>query len=344
MRFALLAALLGGIPSSALAGLLGRITSSVLGGENVGQPQLGTLPDLDIKEIVAFGDSLTDTGVVAELTKYGTPIPSDAYYKGRFTNGKVWVEYVVESQNLKLQNFAAGGATTSDALLQGWVGGKFGEPLQNGTSIQPVPGVDTQISTYLKDEWKRAIDDTKYLLGLKKGWFKRRTLYTIFVGANDDFDNDYLKLGKNASYFASAQLDEWKALATFGAVNIMPMVLPSFTPFFSNYSLTIDQLIVEFKKTFPLVNIVKYEVPFAAFIPTSYTPNLIGDPERCCNDCFIGLPPKGNATLCSTVQAEQNKYLNWDLIHPTTIVHKFIADDVRGFIGRNFGCGNKCDD
>jgi phospholipase/lecithinase/hemolysin len=319
MRFALVAAIqLAGIASGALA-------SEDRHDNGKGFP---------IKEIVSFGDSLTDTGVVAELTKFGTPIPSDAYYKGRFTNGKVWIEYLVEEEDVELKNFAAGGATTSDELVQGWVGGKFGEPLQNG-KIQPVPGVDTQITNYLKSEWK----DDKCPVGKRD-----KRLYTIFVGANDDFDNQILGLGKEASYFASAQLNEWKLLAAAGAGNIMPIVLPNFGPFYFNYSSTIDQLIVKFKKSFTFVRIAKFEVPFTVFDATSYEPDLIPDPAYCCKDCFNGLPPKGNATLCSNRVAEQNKYLTWDGIHPTTIVHKQIAVEVSAFIRQNFPCLKDCND
>ncbi|KAI8815393.1 hypothetical protein BJ742DRAFT_864609 [Cladochytrium replicatum] len=272
-----------------------------------------------VEKIVSFGDSLTDTGVCAGLTKNNGPsIPSNAYYKGRFSNGPVWLDYIVDAKDLEVENFAAGGATTSDELVQGWVGGKFGEPLRKDGSIQKVPGADTQLKSYL---WKQ-------------DWFKWDILYTIFVGANDKFDNDILGLGKNASYFAAAQYDQWKTLVAFGAFQIMPIVLPKeLDPFYALYGSTIDTLVAKFKKSFPWVKIAKYEVPVTAFLPTSYTPNLIPSPALCCTDCFNGLPPKGNATVCSA----PDTFLIWDGLHPSTKVHKFIADDMTKFIQTTFG-------
>lgn len=46
----------------------------------------------DIEKMVVFGDSYSDTGNVWQLTKHTWPL--DFYYRGRFTNGPVWSEYV----------------------------------------------------------------------------------------------------------------------------------------------------------------------------------------------------------------------------------------------------------
>ncbi|KAI8815002.1 hypothetical protein BJ742DRAFT_875459 [Cladochytrium replicatum] len=272
-----------------------------------------------IQKIVSFGDSLTDTGVVAGLTKDNGPsIPSSAYFKGRFSNGPVWLDYLVESKSLAVENFAAGGATTSDVLVQGWVGGKFGEPLRNDGSIQTVPGVDTQIRSYIKQQ-----DPVK-----------TNILYTVFAGANDNFDNQLLGLNKDAAYFAAAQYDEWKSLVTFGAAQILSIVLSKeLDPFYELYGSTIDGLVTKFRAEFPEVKIFKYEIPVLAWVGAVYSPPLIDSPAFCCTDCFNGLPPTGNATICDTPDA----YLIWDSLHPTTKVHKFIADDIAGFIQSNFG-------
>ncbi|KAI8799454.1 GDSL lipase/esterase [Cladochytrium replicatum] len=324
----------------------------------------GALPEVlpavtkNIEKIVAFGDSLTDTGVVAEFTKSNGPqIPSNAYSEGRFTNGKVWLEYLVEAKGLQMANFAAGGATTSDKLIQGWVGGKFGEPLRDDGSKQNVPGVDTQVTSYLKNQ------DSN----------KRKILYTIFVGANDNFDNNLLGLNKDGSYYAAAQYDIWNKLADAGATQILVLVLPKLLDadqlqaalsklldadkimsaiqnmrdslpallrsqapaFFTTYGSKIDTMIARFNLERlsvgkSLVKIAKYEVDFTAFLPSSYGLDSIGGPDYCCKDCFSGLP---TATVCSTPE----KYLLWDGLHPTTMVHQFIADDIAKFIQINFG-------
>ena len=44
-------------------------------------------------EIVAFGDSLTDTGNVYAATNGLVP-PPEVYHQGRFSNGLLWVEWL----------------------------------------------------------------------------------------------------------------------------------------------------------------------------------------------------------------------------------------------------------
>lgn len=39
-----------------------------------------------------------------------------------------WVEYLSDKLGTTHENYACGGATVDDTLVQGWVGGKFNEP------------------------------------------------------------------------------------------------------------------------------------------------------------------------------------------------------------------------
>ncbi|KAJ2071465.1 hypothetical protein GGH13_003334 [Coemansia sp. S155-1] len=53
-----------------------------------------------------FGDSLSDTGRLHSLT-YGM-VPPKSYWKGRFSSGPVWNEYVAQLLNIGLDNHAVG--------------------------------------------------------------------------------------------------------------------------------------------------------------------------------------------------------------------------------------------
>ena len=66
--------------------------------------------------LVAFGDSLSDTGAVFAVTQGAVP-PSPPYYAGRFSNGPVWPEYLGAALSLPVENFAYGGAQTDHANL-----------------------------------------------------------------------------------------------------------------------------------------------------------------------------------------------------------------------------------
>src|SRR5690242_16448431 len=67
-----------------------------------------------LKNIVIFGDSLSDTGNIYK--KYFESIPSSPpYFKGRYSNGPVWVEYLANlyfpnNGASHLLNYAYGGS------------------------------------------------------------------------------------------------------------------------------------------------------------------------------------------------------------------------------------------
>ncbi|OQS07252.1 PEP-CTERM putative exosortase interaction domain-containing protein [Thraustotheca clavata] len=272
-----------------------------------------------IKKIVNFGDSTSDVGNgAAVITKNNGPqIPSDAYYKGRFSNGPTYIENVAKELGAQLHSYSVGGATTSDALLQGWLGGKFGEPLRSNGDIIKVPGVDTQVKKYLSEP--EPLD-------------KNSILYTIWSGANDETDSKLQSSSLTASDFADAQYDLWVALAKAGAVNIMAVVPPPRSAFSLEYGLRMQTNAVVFSVEHWHVKFGLYELP-ALFAGLLLSPSHYGIThkltEYCCESCFNGLPPTGNATIC----AKPDEYLAWDVVgHPTAHTHQIIAQDALKFI------------
>lgn len=66
------------------------------------------------KDLVIFGDSLSDSGNVYRLSNKTWPI--SAYYNGVFSNGPVWDQDIAD---VKLHNFAYGSATSDSNYIQG---------------------------------------------------------------------------------------------------------------------------------------------------------------------------------------------------------------------------------
>ncbi|HEY9301471.1 MAG TPA: SGNH/GDSL hydrolase family protein, partial [Phormidium sp.] len=67
-----------------------------------------------ITELYVFGDSLSDAGTVFRATGGMYP-PNPPYFQGRYSNGRVWVEYLALCLHLdfnQTKNFAYGGATS----------------------------------------------------------------------------------------------------------------------------------------------------------------------------------------------------------------------------------------
>src|SRR5947208_1545881 len=93
-------------------------------------------------QIIAFGDSLTDTGNVYNQT-FGISPQSPPYYNGRFSNGPLWLEDLATDLTLTAPTFSRGGG--KDYAYGGAHTGS------GSVSHFPFtfPNIGTQISSYL---------------------------------------------------------------------------------------------------------------------------------------------------------------------------------------------------
>lgn len=132
-------------------------------------------------QLVVFGDSLSDTGRLASLSAslnlpgIGT-VPSAPYVDGRFSNGKVAVEYLAGSLGLgagQTLNYAYGGATS------GAFNAHFGidELVDPGLTAAALPlrttGLQSQLGMYQSD------------LAAAGKSASSSALYMVWGGAND---------------------------------------------------------------------------------------------------------------------------------------------------------------
>jgi phospholipase/lecithinase/hemolysin len=76
-----------------------------------------------ITQVIAFGDSLSDNGAAQQITKKdvednvsGAFIlpPAEVYWEGRCSNGPVAVDVLAERLNVKLEDYAVGGAMSNE--------------------------------------------------------------------------------------------------------------------------------------------------------------------------------------------------------------------------------------
>ncbi|KAF9964217.1 hypothetical protein BGZ70_006774 [Mortierella alpina] len=112
------------------------IAAIALGASSLPSAVARPLHDAQIKNLVVFGDSYSDTNNVYKLTNKTWPLSS--YYRGRFSNGPVWSETVAKKKHYKLSTYAHGAATSDSTLVQGYTG---------PASTIPVPGFFQQIET-----------------------------------------------------------------------------------------------------------------------------------------------------------------------------------------------------
>jgi phospholipase/lecithinase/hemolysin len=247
--------------------------------------------------IVAFGDSLSDTGNVYAATSGATPA-SPPYYQGHYSNGQNWLE-----------RYAAGiGLAAPTASLLGGSDYAFGgaETGQTGNSVQGTPNIGTQISTYLASHTPSPSQ-----------------LFTIWGGANDFLNANVIDPTIPVNNLAA----EITTLATAGAKSFLVLDLPelgnvpataalpqaqrdalnALTLAFNSLLFTkVDQLATSLK-----VSIAKADIN-ALFVDAQANPAKYGFTN-------VTQSSLGNSNLSGA------GYLFWDSVHPTTQADIYIA-------------------
>ncbi|KAG5455636.1 MAG: hypothetical protein BJ554DRAFT_4878 [Olpidium bornovanus] len=124
--------------------------------------------------VVAFGDSLSDMGNLFRLTNGSRPRP-DVYWRGRMSNGPVWVEWFRQALGAPcIRDYAFIGSSSDTQLIQGYAEAGPGRRL-------PVPGARQQIEQYLReDEGGAARKEKEEEEAEEKG-----TLVSVWTGSNN---------------------------------------------------------------------------------------------------------------------------------------------------------------
>jgi phospholipase/lecithinase/hemolysin len=281
---------------------------------------------LGYSQIFAFGDSLTDTGNVFQVSQGAIPPVSFGYANGRFSNGLNWLDYLtqdldlnpiaslVEAQsNINLAangiNFAFAGATTG---TENTVALTFPE-------LTGLPGLQQQIGAFLNF----------------KPIAKEDALYIIWAGANDYLPTDSTftprtESGTSTTYIASGV----NTLVNNGAKNLMVVNLPDLAKLpltnilpeseqqeFTTLTNSHNQQLKSLSYGLPDdVNLIQFDV-------NNLLTNIIANPanvgfSNVTEGCLLVIgcyDPINNVDLSS-------QYLFWDDKHPTTAAHKIIAN------------------
>ena len=157
-----------------------------------------------IDKIIVFGDSLSDNGNLYNFTKklnsitsYVPVLPKDPpYFKGRFSNGPVWIEYVAQVLNVPLVDYAYGGA--------------WAENYSSSGQIVPF-GLGTQVDLFLT----ASVNDAN----------TGNYLYVIWAGGNDYLHgNDEIDHATTNTIETIRSQIEW--LTYYGAKNFLIVNMP----------------------------------------------------------------------------------------------------------------------
>ncbi len=134
----------------------------------------------NFKEMVVFGDSLSDTGNLYTFysTNYDITFPAAPYSPGRFSNGLVWVEYLADLMDVKRPTPSIEGGTN-----YAWGGAKTG---YSSNDNNPVDGnalyIGEQIDSFLSSNDPEA--DELIIL-----WAGANDLFSVGVPTGQIVDN-----------------------------------------------------------------------------------------------------------------------------------------------------------
>ncbi|MDB9445782.1 SGNH/GDSL hydrolase family protein, partial [Anabaena sp. CS-542/02] len=266
-----------------------------------------TFNDIDVinpfKNLVIFGDSLSDTGKLYTAT--GNLFPPSPNYQGRFSNGLIWVDYLageLEFAPETVKNFAFGGATT-------------GEFNSNPLLPFPIPGLLTQVEQF--------IDLTATTPIGADG------LYVIWAGAND-----FLSIPADVNQAITDAVNNISSaigiLAQSGAEEILVANLPDlgFIPALRNTPNAPGATAITTGFNTALSAALNNLAP-SLNVNLSLIDNfaLLQEDNSVLQEYGLTNYTTPLSNIIETLSADE--YFFWDDRHPTTKAHQFIAENLR---------------
>ncbi|KAG9287036.1 hypothetical protein G9A89_023000 [Geosiphon pyriformis] len=246
-----------------------------------------------------------DNGNLLNLTNKTYPPPF--YYKGRFSNGPVWPEYLSQRWNASLIDLAFGGAVIDNDV-------NF--TLGYTPKGLVIPGIAQQIDSFLATNLPQQLDITK-------------TLVTTWGAGNDYRDSNFtVSPTKIVTRLASL----WPKLYNRGFKNFLVpsladlSILPEYKSSPTNFFMKAKQDLVEHTEALK-TEIQKFKAQYTDAIVYFFEPETFiirYRKSRAKSDKITNL---FDACVTQTKICEnpQNFYF-WDSIHPTGKIHYRLAE------------------
>ncbi|MEQ9671250.1 SGNH/GDSL hydrolase family protein [Coleofasciculus sp. G2-EDA-02] len=239
-----------------------------------------------------FGDSLSDMGTVFQMTG-GMHPPNPTYYKGRYSNGRVWVEYLALRLKLpskRVTNLAYGGATTGSA------------------SSSLVPGLVTQVQSFTQAHQRTNPD----------------ALYVLWAGAND-----YLQGASSATIPVENVTGAIASVASVGAKNILVANLPDLGQLpatrTSANSASLSALTQAhnqgLRRSLKVLSQQHPDLKIATLDANTLYREAIANPAAFGFTNVTSACVSGSGACSNPAQ-----FLFWDSIHPTTAAHRILGE------------------
>lgn len=279
-----------------------------------------------LHNIVVFGDSLSDNGNLYQMMQHQLP-PSPPYYEGRFSNGPVWIEYLIssyfpENPGDHLLDYAFGGAGVSE-----------GEGDDDVLFT-----LRSEVNKYLTTHEDKASEDS---------------LFVVWIGANN-----YLALpeetDKTIEDVNNGILHSLQRLADKGAKHILVVNLPDLgkTPAATEFDAVdvmtylaqthnnlLNTTVNNLKQAYPDVNWLYFDMneAFNDVLENPQTYGLRDITGTCSTNSELDDEDVTKTSVLKMVAAVKpkiksdacNGYLFFDLVHPTALAHQILAERAR---------------
>jgi phospholipase/lecithinase/hemolysin len=248
-------------------------------------------------QIIAFGDSLSDTGNLYKLTFFlpNGGIPAAPYYEGRFSDGLLPVEYMGIDLNTPVTSYAFAGAQTGEGNQV---------PQLSGT------GLTAQVRKFANSQGASGADPS--------------ALYFLWAGPNDFYSDNNIQVSAAAVTAAKNMAGAVQILFDAGARDFFVPLMPDLSdtpaalvsdPSYRDAALKSTQLYNALLKGFiqqlsldtPGLNATIFDTP--SFIDQTL-PDLIAQGFNATDACYN--------TITNSVCSDADKHLFWDDVHPST--------------------------
>lgn len=254
-----------------------------------------------ISQVISFGDSLSDTGNLFELTGGAIP-PEPQYFEGRSSNGPVWVELLSVDLGVTLDSYAYAGAQTGT----GNINGSF-------------PGLVEQV-----DEFEAR---------LAGGQADTGALYTVWIGSNNFCQTCFIPGVDDPEEFIERGVTETitaiDRLLGLGAQKILVVNLPDLGLTPRGRQTGFGPLLSQFTDDWNLA--LATNLPQAPGLRTldvaGFLRAAVDDPD------FFGFTNVEDGCLfvgCNQQvldpALDPDGFLFWDGVHPTRVTHAIVAD------------------
>ncbi len=274
-----------------------------------------TVPAWGFRNVVVFGDSLSDNGNIYSVS--GGLIPPAPYADGRFSDGPVWVEYLVEDLGIKgsLFNFAHGGAKSDDGNV-------------NSNELMTFPGMVGEVAAYLAQAPLAAQYPNAFA---QPG----DSLFIIWIGGNDFLEEGIDPAAVTAGVVANVS-SAMDSLFEAGAREFLVVYLPDLgatprmntnptlaaggTLLSQGFNATLSAFLDTFESENAGVQISRLD-PFSIINEVKENPVAFGF-----TNVLESKLDLENATVA------EGHYLFWDGIHPTTMTHRLLAGRAMGLV------------